>query len=71
MQINGKGMRKHSTGSPSRFQIQISQNHIDVYGSNFSADGVTVPNFRKIYAAEVSLNSPGSMSTSKRETTPL
>jgi hypothetical protein len=38
------------------FEIQVSQQHIDVYGSDYSTDnGQSFPNFRKLYSAALSL----------------
>jgi hypothetical protein len=43
-------------GSLNHFEIQVSQQHVDVYGSDYSTDnGQTFPNFRKIYSANLSL----------------
>jgi hypothetical protein len=38
------------------FEIQLSQQHLDIYGSDYSPDGgQTFPNFRKIYSADLSV----------------
>lgn len=43
-------------GSLNHFEIQLSQNKIEVYGSDYSTDGVTIRNQRLIYTANISLN---------------
>lgn len=42
-------------GSLNHFEIRLSQNHIDVYGSDYSSDGVSFPAARLIYSAEISV----------------
>lgn len=50
------GCATPSAGLMNHFEIQISQTHVDVYGSDFSTDnGVTFPNYRLIYSANISL----------------
>jgi hypothetical protein len=45
-----------SQGSLNHFEIQISQTHIDVYGSDFSPDnGQTFPNYKRLYSADINL----------------
>ncbi len=43
-------------GSMNHFEIQISQQHLDIYGSDYSTDnGQSFPNFRKMYSADLNL----------------
>jgi hypothetical protein len=43
-------------GSLNHFEIQLSGQHVDIYGSDFSTDnGQSFPNFRKIYSADLNL----------------
>jgi hypothetical protein len=43
-------------GSLNHFEIQVSQTHVDVYGSDFSPDnGQTFPNYKLLYSADISL----------------
>jgi len=43
-------------GSLNHFEIQVSQQHLDIYGSDYSTDnGQSFPRFRKIYSATLSL----------------
>lgn len=43
-------------GSLNHFEIQMSETHIDVYGSDYSTDNEqTFPNFKLIYSADYSL----------------
>jgi hypothetical protein len=45
-----------SQGSLNHFELQISQTHIDVYGSDFSPDnGQTFPNYKRLYSADIDL----------------
>ena len=45
-----------SLGKLNRFEIRLSQNKVDVYGSDFSPDdGQTFPNFRLLYSANINL----------------
>ena len=44
-------------GSLNHFEIQVSQQHLDIYGSDYSTDnGQSFPNFRKMYSADLNLN---------------
>ncbi len=50
------GCSSTSQGSLNHFEIQISQSHIDVYGSDFSTDnGQTFPNYKLLYSANINL----------------
>jgi hypothetical protein len=43
-------------GSMNHFEIQVSQQHLDIFGSDYSTDdGQSFPNFRKLYSADLSL----------------
>ena len=42
-------------GSLNHFEIQVSQRHLDIYGSDYSTDGQTFPAVRKMYSADLSL----------------
>ncbi len=43
-------------GSLNHFEIQVSQQRLDIYGSDYSTDnGQSFPNFRRMYSANVSL----------------
>jgi hypothetical protein len=45
-----------SRGSLNHFEIQVSQTHVDVYGSDFSPDkGQTFPNYKLLYSAAINL----------------
>lgn len=46
---------KTKESSLNHIEIQLSQNKIDVYMSDFSNDGVTFPNLKLIYTANISL----------------
>jgi len=51
-----KGCANTSPGSLNHFEIQVSQTHIDVYGSDSSADnGQTFPNYKLLYSANINL----------------
>ena len=53
---NNSGCSKTVLGSLSHFEIRLSQNHVDVYASDFSTDnGQTFPNFKLIYSANIDL----------------
>jgi hypothetical protein len=42
--------------SMNHFEIQVSQQHLDIYGSDYSTDnGQSFPNFRRMYSADFSL----------------
>jgi len=50
------GCAKIKHGSLNHFEIQLSQTHVDVYGSDYSTDGgLTFPNFHKLYSADMNL----------------
>jgi hypothetical protein len=43
-------------GSPNHFEIQVSQKHLEIHGSDYSTDnGQSFPNFRKMYSADFGL----------------
>jgi hypothetical protein len=42
-------------GSMNHFEIQVSQQGLDIYGSDYSIDGQSFPNFRRMYSATFSL----------------
>jgi hypothetical protein len=43
-------------GSLNHFEIQVSQRHLEISGSDYSTDnGQSFPNFRKMYSADLSL----------------
>jgi hypothetical protein len=45
-----------SQGSLNHFEVQVSQTHVDVYGSDFSPDnGQTFPNYKLLYSADINL----------------
>jgi hypothetical protein len=53
---HGIGCAKVSRGLLNHFEIQVSQSHIDVYGSDFSTDnGKTFPNYKLLYSAKITL----------------
>jgi hypothetical protein len=53
---HANGCAATSKGSLNHFEMQVSQTHIDVYGSDFSPDnGVTFPNYKLLYSADISL----------------
>jgi hypothetical protein len=53
---NRSGCSKTSLGSLNHFEVRLSQNHIDVYVSDFSTDNAeTFPNFKLIYSADINL----------------
>ena len=54
--VGGAACPRTRQGSLNHFEIQVSQTHIDIYGSDYSNDdGQTFPNFHKIYSANLSL----------------
>jgi hypothetical protein len=56
LERNGSGCSTTSQGSLNHFEIQLSQSHIDIYGSDFSPDnGQTFPNYHLLYSADISL----------------
>jgi len=43
-------------GSLNHFEIQVSQQHLDIYGSDYSTDnGQSFPNLRRMYSADLGL----------------
>ena len=53
---HANGCAAISQGSLNHFEVQISQTHIDVYGSDFSPDnGQTLPNYKLLYSAAINL----------------
>ena len=53
---HGNGCAKTSRGSLNRFEVQVSQGRIDVFGSDFSTDnGQTFSNNKLLYSANISL----------------
>lgn len=54
--VSGAGCANTRQGSLNHVELQISQDHIDVYTSDYSTDnGVTFRNFRKVYSADIFL----------------
>lgn len=43
-------------GFLNHFEIQLSQTKIEIYSSDFSNDGVSFPNLRLVYSANINLN---------------
>ncbi|MFM9849380.1 MAG: hypothetical protein ACKVP3_19735 [Hyphomicrobiaceae bacterium] len=56
LQMLGRGCVNTRPGSLNRFQIQISKDLIEIFGTDFSNDGLAFPALRKIYAASLALN---------------
>jgi hypothetical protein len=55
--VNGTGCLATRQGFLNHFEIQLSQQHVDIYGSDYSTDdGHSFPNFRKIYSADLNLS---------------
>lgn len=53
---HSNGCAKVSRGSLNHFEVQVSQSHIDVYGSDFSTDnGRTFSNYKLLYSANLDL----------------
>jgi FG-GAP-like repeat len=52
--VNG-GCVQTSTGQLNHFEIQLSQTQISIYGSDFSSDNATFPNYKLLYQADISL----------------
>lgn len=53
---HGNGCAKTSRGSLNRFEVQVSQSRIDVFGADFSTDnGQTFANNKLLYSANISL----------------
>jgi hypothetical protein len=52
--VNG-GCVQTSTGSLNHFEIQLSQTEISIYGSDFSTDNATFPNYKLLYQATINL----------------
>jgi hypothetical protein len=42
-------------GSMNHFEIRVSQQRLDIYGSDYSTDGQSFPNFRRMYSADLNL----------------
>ena len=54
--VGGTGCPRTRVGSLNHFEIQVSQQRLDIYGSDYSTDnGQSFPNFRKIYTATLNL----------------
>jgi hypothetical protein len=53
--VSGAGCAATKQGFVNHFEIDLSQSHIDIYGSDYSPDGQTFPNFRILYSADLSL----------------
>ena len=54
--VGGTGCARTRLGSLNHFEISLSQTQLEVYGSDYSTDnGNTFPNFRRLYAANISL----------------
>ncbi|MGE4133368.1 MAG: hypothetical protein AB7F86_17120 [Bdellovibrionales bacterium] len=51
----GAGCPKTKKGFLNHFEVRISQTRIEVYGTDYSPDGISMPNPRLIYAANVNL----------------
>jgi hypothetical protein len=49
------GCVQTAVGSLNHFEIQLSQSQISVYGSDFSTDNVTFPNYKLLYQASMIL----------------
>jgi len=49
------GCVQTSAGMLNHFEIQLSQTQISIYGSDFSPDNVTFPNYKLLYQATISL----------------
>lgn len=43
-------------GALNHIEIHLSQTKVSVWASDFSPDGITYPNFRKVYSSPISLN---------------
>lgn len=53
---HANGCAAVSQDSLNHFEVQVSQSHIDVYGSDFSTDnGQTFPNYKLLYSANINL----------------
>jgi hypothetical protein len=54
--VSGTGCATVRQGSLNHFEIRVSQTQLEVWASDFSTDdGQTFPNFRRLYAANMSL----------------
>ena len=54
--VGGTTCAATKQGSMNHFEIQVSQQHLDIYGSDYSTDnGQSFPNFRKMYSADLNL----------------
>jgi hypothetical protein len=53
---HANGCAAVSLGFLNHFEIQVSQTHIDVYGSDFSTDnGATFANYKLLHSANINL----------------
>lgn len=54
--VSGTDCPKTRVGSLNHFEIQVSQQRLEVYGADYSTDnGQSFPNFKKIYSANLNL----------------
>jgi hypothetical protein len=54
--VGGSACAKTKVGSLNHFEIQVSQQHVDIYGSDYSTNnGQSFPNFHKLYSADLTL----------------
>jgi hypothetical protein len=54
--VGGPACVTTKQGSMNHFEIQVSQQHLEISGSDYSTDnGQSFPNFRKMYSAELNL----------------
>ena len=53
--VSGAGCPATKQGSLNHFEIDLSQQHVDVYGSDYSTDGQTFPNFHLLYSANLNV----------------
>lgn len=53
--VSGTSCAKTKQGSLNHFEIDLSQNHLDIFASDYTLDGQTFPNFRKIYSADLNV----------------
>lgn len=47
---------KAKPGFLNHIEIDLSQTHIDVYGADYSPDGVSIPNLHLIYSADINVS---------------
>jgi len=53
---HGSGCAKTSQGLLNHFEVRVSQNRVDIFGSDFSTDnGQTFPNFKLLYSGNIDL----------------